>query len=284
MARDSSGNHTLPAGNPVVTQTAISSSVHNATLSDVSDEITDSLSRTGKGGMLSALREVDGTVGSPAYSFTNETGTGMYRANPNWIGWAIGGVIQAALQTVGFFVDTIGSLTGTTIRVMGTMDDGASAVGVAIDNSKTLSTTGAKIASFRNNTAEKAYVDKDGAFYAAATETFALSAETGWTLGTQAFLNRSGGIVTLSIQATRTTGGGSGPVVLPSGLRPLDTLTYVPATVTVNATGKTHPAVITITAVGDVGTIAIDIGDGNGFNASIAENDVLFLTTSFATV
>ena len=55
MPRDASGNMTLPVGNPVVSGTAISSAVQNATMADLAAEIQDSLSRSGKGGMLVAF-------------------------------------------------------------------------------------------------------------------------------------------------------------------------------------------------------------------------------------
>lgn len=80
MSRDSSGNHTLPAGNPVVTGTTLDPTWANATMTDFSTEITASLSRGGKGGMLAALRGVDGLISAPAYSWTSETGSGFYRA------------------------------------------------------------------------------------------------------------------------------------------------------------------------------------------------------------
>lgn len=47
MPRDSSGNYTLPAGNPVVTNTPISSVWANTTLTDVSTAITQSLNTNG---------------------------------------------------------------------------------------------------------------------------------------------------------------------------------------------------------------------------------------------
>ena len=48
------------------------------------------------------------------------------------------------------------------VMIRGLPLDGAAAVGVVTDTTNTLSTTGAKLLSIRNNTVEKAYVDKDG--------------------------------------------------------------------------------------------------------------------------
>ena len=48
MARNGSGTMTLAAGNPVVTSTSISSTVQNNTMTDIANEITNSLPRDGQ--------------------------------------------------------------------------------------------------------------------------------------------------------------------------------------------------------------------------------------------
>lgn len=48
MARNGSGTYSLPAGNPVVTGTAISSTVQNNTMSDIATALTQSLSQDGQ--------------------------------------------------------------------------------------------------------------------------------------------------------------------------------------------------------------------------------------------
>lgn len=78
-SRNASGTYSSPSAS-FVSGTAISSSVMNGKLDDIGAEITDSLSRSGKGGMLARLRGVDGTSALPAYSFSNETTLGLYRA------------------------------------------------------------------------------------------------------------------------------------------------------------------------------------------------------------
>lgn len=80
MPRNGSGTYSLPTGNPVVTGTTIETSWANNTLSDVAAAMTDSLSRSGQGGMTAAFRAADGTSGLPGVAFTNETTTGFYRA------------------------------------------------------------------------------------------------------------------------------------------------------------------------------------------------------------
>lgn len=80
MSRNSSGNYTLPAGNPVITDTVIESQWANSTLEDVGNELTNSLSRNGKGGMLAPLLLTDGTENLPSLSFTSDQNSGLYRA------------------------------------------------------------------------------------------------------------------------------------------------------------------------------------------------------------
>jgi hypothetical protein len=79
MGRSSGGSYTLPGANFVNGTTADAAAV-NAKFSDLATEMTDSLSRSGNGGMLARLRGVDGTQAAPAYSFTSETSVGFYRA------------------------------------------------------------------------------------------------------------------------------------------------------------------------------------------------------------
>lgn len=109
MARDSSGTHTLPAGNPVVSGTAISSSVTNATLSDISAALTDSLSRTGDGSMSVPLELTDGIAATPSLSFDSDTDTGLFRKGANNIGVAVGGVEVGDISSTGL---TMTLLTG----------------------------------------------------------------------------------------------------------------------------------------------------------------------------
>ena len=79
MPRDASGNYTLPAGNPVIGGTIISDSWANPTMSDVGDEITNSLDRNGRGGMLVPFRNADGTISGPGITWANEPTSGLFR-------------------------------------------------------------------------------------------------------------------------------------------------------------------------------------------------------------
>jgi len=80
MPRNSSGVYTLPASNPVVPFTTIATSWANPTMSDIGAELTNSLDRTGRGGMLAPFRIFDGTVIQPGLAFANEAGLGLWRS------------------------------------------------------------------------------------------------------------------------------------------------------------------------------------------------------------
>ena len=79
MPRNSVGVYTLPASNPVASGTIIATSWANPTMSDVGNEITNSLDRNGRGGMLAPFKIFDGTVSAPGMAFLNEPSSGIYR-------------------------------------------------------------------------------------------------------------------------------------------------------------------------------------------------------------
>jgi hypothetical protein len=90
MSRNSTGTYSQATGN-FVNGTIVDAAPHNTRWTDMGTEMTDSLSRSGKGGMLAPLRIVDGSQAAPAYAFTSEVGTGFYRAGAADIRFASGG-------------------------------------------------------------------------------------------------------------------------------------------------------------------------------------------------
>lgn len=93
MPRDVNGLYTLPAGNPVVTNTVVSSTWANTTLSDLSTAMSNSLDRTGTAsGMTGQFKALSGTVGTPGISFGAETTMGIYRAGAGDMRFAVGGI------------------------------------------------------------------------------------------------------------------------------------------------------------------------------------------------
>lgn len=96
MPRASNGTYTLPAGNPVVSGTTITSSWANTTLSDLASALTDSLSRSGSGGMTAPLSLAAGTAAAPALTFTLDPDIGIYRYAANQLGFSTGGTYRGS--------------------------------------------------------------------------------------------------------------------------------------------------------------------------------------------
>ena len=94
MPRDAGGNYTLPAGNPVVAGTIIRPSWANPTMSDLGVEMTDSLSRSGKGGMLVPFENVDGAVNLPGITWVLEPSTGFFRDGGNDMRASVAGTVS----------------------------------------------------------------------------------------------------------------------------------------------------------------------------------------------
>jgi len=79
MPRDANGNYTLPSGNPVITNTLITSTWANDTMSDMANEMQDSLSRSGKGGFTAPVGIVDKSGSIPGLNFLAEPTSGFKR-------------------------------------------------------------------------------------------------------------------------------------------------------------------------------------------------------------
>lgn len=139
MPRNTSGIYTLPGGNPVTPGDVIEAEWANTTLEDVADALTNSLSRTGAGGMLAPFRIADGSVSGPGLSYLNETNTGLYRSGAGSTWMAVLGVNTAQFSTVGLTIPFGKALTAQgNASVSGTF-----AVGGATTLGSTLAVTGA---------------------------------------------------------------------------------------------------------------------------------------------
>ena len=160
MSRNSSGTYTLPAGNPVVSGTLIESNWANTTLSDLATAMTDSLSRSGQGGMTFAMRGVDGTNTAPAYSFTAETSSGIYRAGAGDIRVAILGTDRVTITATTFTFAGALSLSGNA-TVGGTLGvTGNTTLSGTLGVTGTLTTNGQL--SLNNDYVEKVYTANTG--------------------------------------------------------------------------------------------------------------------------
>lgn len=91
MPRDINGNYTLPPQNPVTPHTLILADWANPTMSDIAAALSDSLSRTGSGGMLVPFKFADGVIANPSITWTNEPTSGWYRNGLNDFWYAING-------------------------------------------------------------------------------------------------------------------------------------------------------------------------------------------------
>lgn len=91
MPRNQNGQYFLPDGNPVTPGELITSDWANTTLDDVAAALTNSLDRSGAGGMKAPLRLVDGTAVSPSVGFSSETATGLFLKSAGVIGVAVMG-------------------------------------------------------------------------------------------------------------------------------------------------------------------------------------------------
>ena len=109
MPRNGSGTYTPTAGNPVVTDTTITTAWANALVNDVGNEITASLDRSGRGGMLAPLRLTNGDAAAPSLAFTAEPTTGLFRKSAEVVGLSIGGAEVLEITPTG--------MTGTASRV-----------------------------------------------------------------------------------------------------------------------------------------------------------------------
>jgi len=139
MPRNASGIYTLPGGNPVTPGDVIEADWANTTLEDVADALTNSLSRTGAGGMLAPFRIADGSVSGPGLSYLNETNSGLYRSGSGSVWMSILGVNTAQFSTVGLTIPSGKALTAQgNASVSGTF-----AVGGATTLGSTLAVTGA---------------------------------------------------------------------------------------------------------------------------------------------
>lgn len=117
MPRDLSGNYVLPTGNPVVGGTIIESDWANPTMADIGNELGDSLSRTGKGGMLAPFRFASGSEGNPSQTFVIDTATGRYLASSQDMRDVVGGV-----DTVRYRVNGVDMLLDLGVNGTATFD------------------------------------------------------------------------------------------------------------------------------------------------------------------
>lgn len=153
MPRDVNGNYSLTAGQPVVTGTTISSSTHNTLMADIAAELTDSLSRAGKGAMSGVLKLVAGALGAPGLSFSSESSTGFFLN-------AVGD-LRAAVSGNLLWQATIGEA----MKLIGPGTSGATDAGLIVDTLNNITDPTTRVLSVNNHGGNVAHVTSVGAAY-----------------------------------------------------------------------------------------------------------------------
>jgi hypothetical protein len=158
MPRDALGVVTLPVGNPVVAGTAISADVANATVADLASMIEDSLSRSGKGGMASAMQFVKSIATTPSITFVGDTDTGINSDTGGKVDLVGNGTVALAATSAGIAIPGTLGVTGaatlaSTLAVTGVI---TATAGMACNAQKI---TGVLDPTNAQDAATKAYVD-----------------------------------------------------------------------------------------------------------------------------
>jgi hypothetical protein len=167
MARNSSGTMSAPGTYPPLPDSIIDLDAYKALVQDILNELSDSLSRSAKGGMVEPLKLADGTQGLPGLSFNSDATTGLYRSTGE-LRLAVLGALIAKFKAAG--VDITGTLTATDVAGTATVSAPALKADTFSPRSAevpmVLKGDGAKLLSVTNNAgAEKAYFDQDGKLF-----------------------------------------------------------------------------------------------------------------------
>lgn len=237
MPRDSSGTFTPNPSSPFVTGTPIASSTANTRAADVASEITDSLSRSGKGGMLAALAftGIAATIrsgianGASAVGHVLDTANALSTVGAKITSFRNAGVEKAAVDKDGnVLAPEYRPLAAAPAMVAGTPVDGATAVGVILGTMTPFSNASAKLVSIKNAGTEKAYFDKDGKLFVAGAQvapapvlTDTPIAGSGWTITAHSVKKNADGLVTCYLQlASGASPGSFQGAQLSAGFRP----------------------------------------------------------------
>jgi len=284
MSRNASGTHSLPTGNPVVVGTIADPVVHNATNSDLSAEITDSLSRSGKGGMSAPLVVTAGTAALPAIVPTGDTDTGIYSPGANEIAISTGGTqrikassaganVTGAMAATGAVSGTTGTFTGAVSGTTGTFT-GAGSFGGPVDmNSQ-------KITELANGTAA---TDAVNVGQVAVVGAFSLG--TDWSSGIPIAVKlaaAANGLVVGRLSVTAGAGSAWASIAtFPAGYRPDSEACQFPCVVT-DATGPTvYGGVISVATSGVVSLAYYDNGTAMVAPFTIGTGDKVESTFAF---
>src|SRR5574343_83949 len=136
MPRNGAGFYTLPAGNPVVDGTIISTTWANPTMEDIAYQLNGVVTRDGLLGPTAPLKVVDGSITNPGLAFGTAPSTGLYKtataAGYSYAGVSYWSAGASGMNLLGFQLSTgaptgagvIGSLLGggSTINPLAVLD------------------------------------------------------------------------------------------------------------------------------------------------------------------
>jgi len=97
-----------------VSGTAISSTTHNSTMSDIATELTNSLDRSGRGAMTAPLQLSSGSAALPGLTFSGDTDSGFYRVGANDVAITAGATKAQEWTSTGTTVPGTLGVTGAT--------------------------------------------------------------------------------------------------------------------------------------------------------------------------
>ena len=106
MPRNAQGQYFLPDGNPVIPGELIKAEWANSTMDDLANALTNSLDRTGAGGMTGPLKAASGTQQRPGVTFLEDNTTGLFKESQGTVVAVSGGSKQFYWSKNGLFVYT----------------------------------------------------------------------------------------------------------------------------------------------------------------------------------
>lgn len=104
MPRNGSGTYQLPAGNPVVAGTTITTTWANPTMADVANALTGSLAADGQTPLTGTLKFASGNAASPGIAFNAEASTGVFWPGTGTLGFSTSGAERMRISSTNLLV------------------------------------------------------------------------------------------------------------------------------------------------------------------------------------